>query len=100
MRLAILVAAVAISALAACPPPSPPPPPGDDDYARACATLAALACPEAADVPTCVGKMRDAQTARITDLAPACVAAAHSVEDVRACAPSWRTGCKGKRASP
>lgn len=99
MRLAISMVAVAISALAACPPPAPTPP-GDDDYARACATLAALACPEAEDRPTCVSKMRDVQAARLTDLAPACVAAAHSVEDVRACAPSWRSGCRGKRSTP
>ncbi|MGA9210472.1 MAG: hypothetical protein WB347_21940 [Terriglobales bacterium] len=50
----------------------------------ACANLATLGCAEGID-PTCVTTCTSAQTRGLTDLKPACLAAAIGVGDVQAC---------------
>jgi hypothetical protein len=84
MRTTILAIAIA---LAACVTPGPVPPdptPSPDVYARACAKLAAIGCPEGAR-ESCARVMQDAQEARATDLRPECLAKADSIEAARAC---------------
>lgn len=83
--------------LGACPAPSTP---TVDAYDDACRTLATLGCPEADDRAMCVTTMRRAQTERLTDYNPPCVAASTSVDAVRACSPAWRHGCRGPRTAP
>ena len=65
-----------------------------DACAAACANLAVLKCKEGIE-PNCAATCRHAQSAMLVDLAPACVAQAPTVADVRACAPAWRKGCPG-----
>ena len=52
--------------------------------AEACANLARLKCPEGLDV-SCTASCLSAQAARLTDLKPACLASADSIEAARAC---------------
>ena len=54
-----------------------------DAIARACQNLATLGCAEGN--ASCVTTMQHAQSTGITDLKPACLAAAKSKADVRAC---------------
>jgi hypothetical protein len=94
---------IAAIALVACPP-SPVPPDGGVDAgppspeidaappveagtspcALACANLAAIGCKEGL-APSCTTACEHAQEARITDLHPACLAAAKTKASARAC---------------
>lgn len=112
----------ALVALPGCPPsPSPPPHPDASDAAPApsfydagpmlfdaasgdvfdiaCLNLVAVGCPEGAD-PSCAATMRQAHNARVTDYSPWCVATQKTAEDIRACSPAWKNGCRGARAAP
>jgi hypothetical protein len=90
--LAMLVASTA----AECQPsPTPPMPDASDAappavdagtsiYARACANLADQHCQEGL-APNCAAVLEHAQTARINDFDPPCLADAGSKDAVRAC---------------
>lgn len=94
----LLIAGFSAVVLLACAP-TPTGPPTSDPIADACTALRVLECPEAVDLGDCLMTMRHAQEARIADYAPACVARARSVTDVRNCSPAWKNGCKGKRGA-
>lgn len=60
--------------------------PDADEADRVCAQLAALGCPEAfPKTGTCAGTVRKTQAAKLTDLHPACLIAATSKAEARAC---------------
>lgn len=91
--------------LTACPSQGPvvaPPPvvlPADaspEDCQPMCTTLARLGCPEGTMTAGdgCVGTCRHIVEARFNSLNPKCVAAAASVEAVRACSAAVK--CRGK----
>ena len=63
------------------------PPTAGGDCAAACANLAALGCPEGAPKSgqSCVEVCNHAQSSHLTDLKPACLAAAKTAADARAC---------------
>lgn len=73
-----------------CQPPSPQAdaaPPDGDACERACSNIKALGCPEGEPKTgeSCVMVCRHTQVTGLTDLQPECLAAARSVDDVRAC---------------
>lgn len=76
------------------PPNVPPAPsaaagaPSEDVYDRACATLAAVGCPEAGS--TCASTMRADDLHRMTAVRAACIAGATTADGVRACGPYVR----------
>lgn len=78
----------------AAPDPDAP----NDAFAIACLNLRAVGCPEG-DNPLCADTMRRAQTARLVNFAPSCVAMQKTAEAIRACAPAWKNGCRGARSS-
>jgi hypothetical protein len=87
-----LVACVAALTIRACPPAPTTPdagPPEDLDAAttgcaRACRNLAVLGCSEGLDA-SCSTTCVHTQTSRLTDLHTACLAAAKTKADARAC---------------
>lgn len=88
MRVVVLLCAVS---LVACPytdkPPAPPQPDASDSGAPTCASmcanLSAMGCPEGA--AGCDATCRHVQVTRLTDLPIACLSAARSKPEARAC---------------
>lgn len=81
-----ILLALAAAALFACHPlpPIPPGPSAAGNCQTACANLARLGCYEGQDA-TCTDVCTRAQDTGLTDLKPACLTAAATVEAARAC---------------
>lgn len=78
---------VLLALLAGCgtvPAPTPTPGPDVTDYPAVCQHLAELGCPEG-NAPECAAAFQRFQEGRMTDLAPACLMAAKSPAEARAC---------------
>jgi hypothetical protein len=80
---------VLVAACAACDHPAPraaaPAIDAGDLSARACANLAAMGCPEAADPAACTARVRDLVAGRMTTVDYGCVAGAVGQAGARAC---------------
>lgn len=85
----LTVASVMILGTSACPTkpqPAPPPPVLDGGTcASACANLKALGCPEADADPPCETVCAKVQAFEMTDLRLACLTAARTKAEARAC---------------
>ncbi len=64
--------------------PAPAPTADATGCTAACAALVTLQCPEGQD-PSCVATCQHVQTAKLTDIKPACIAASTSLSAVHAC---------------
>lgn len=124
MKLIDKIALLFIGAVACTTTPPKPPPTNDADagrlpddaavvvvndeddaagpWARACANLVRLGCPEGCDGRrcadgggnTCATTLARADAAHLTVLNPKCVTAAQTVDALRQCSPAWATSCR------
>lgn len=100
---ALLVVGYGLASLFGCAPMQAPtsldatvsdaaPLDGGDEYDTACANIATVGCYEGRS-PYCATSMRDSASALGITFDVACLGAARSKADVRACAPSGGVGC-------